>query len=99
MKYTIRKSLINVLGQLWMPSVAGALVIEASTHDVENMRDDEGKITRESVGLWLDSHAGDFSGVIDFSVSIEDGEATIDIPFSSEENEMTFGDCMYGSEE
>jgi hypothetical protein len=63
------------------------------SHDVENMRDDSGAITRESVSLWLDSHAGDFASVDDFSASVEDGDSTIDIPWSSEESAMTFSDC------
>jgi hypothetical protein len=93
------KSVIDVLGTMWMPSATGATRYEVSAHDVENMRDDDERITRESVSLWLDSHAGDFSGVIDFSASLEDGGPTIDIPWASEENEVTFGDCMYPGED
>ena len=64
-----------------------------SSYDVENMRDDAGNITRESVDLWLCSNAGDFSSVQDFRASIEDGENTIEIPWATEDGEMAFMDC------
>ena len=95
MKYTVRKSVIDVLGMLWMPDVLGATTYEPQFGDVGNMRDDAGKITRESVSLWLDSHAGDFSGVTDFYASIEDGGDTVEIPWADEDNEVTFNGCMY----
>lgn len=97
MKYA--RSEINVLGTMWMPSAPGAMQMQPTTHDIGNMRDDDGKITRESVSLWLDSHAGDFSGIIDFYASIEDGPITVEIPWAGEDNEVTFNDCMFGVED
>lgn len=97
MKYVVRKSVVQVVGKIWMPnSVPVAQDFELSDHDVNNARDDEGKVTRESVQRWLDTHAGDFSSITDFCASIEDGDATIDIPWESEESEMTYGECMFG---
>lgn len=97
MKYVVRKSVVQVVGKIWMPNnVPVAQDFELSDYDVNNARDDEGKITRESVQRWLDTHAGDFSSITDFSASIEDGDATIDIPWESEESEMAYGECMFG---
>ena len=98
MRYTVRKSLVYVVGNLWMGGLA-ATTITMSAYDVENARDDEGKITRDSVEQWLTSHSGDFQSVKDFSASIEDGDQTIDIPWSSEEAECDYSDCMFGSED
>lgn len=63
-------------------------------YDVENCRDDDGKITRESVERWLCTHAGDFQSITDFSASIEAGETTVEIPFATEDGEMAWCDCM-----
>jgi hypothetical protein len=71
-RYTVRKSVVRVIGQIWMPSTTAAQTYELSDYDVDNARDDEGKITRESVQRWLDTHAGDFASVTDFEASIED---------------------------
>lgn len=93
MKYS--KSVVYVLGVMWMPMVPGATEYTVTGHDIQYMRDDDGKITRESAELWLTSHSGDFSNVTDFSASIEDGETTVTIPWADEDNEMEWGAMMY----
>jgi hypothetical protein len=92
-KYTVRKSVIRVIGQIWMPATTAATTYELDSYAVGNARDDEGRITRESVQRWLDTHAGDFQSVTDFEASIEDGDTTVDIPWADEDSELTFGDC------
>jgi hypothetical protein len=99
MKYTVRKSVIRVLGVIWMPSAEGAAEYTLSACDTDNARDDDGNITRDSVSRWLDSRSGDFAEVTDFSASIEDGDETVDIPWDSEDNEMAWGSLMYPEEE
>jgi hypothetical protein len=99
MKCLVRKSVVLVLGKLWLPMATAGTEYVLSKHDVENCRDQNGKVTRASVEDWLGSHAGDFSSVTDFSASIEDGDATIDIPWADEGNEMTYHDCVYGGDE
>jgi hypothetical protein len=76
-----------------------AQTYELSGYDIENMRDDDGKITRDSVDRWLAMNAGDFQHVADFRASIEDGDSTVDIEWADEESELTFGDCMRGPDE
>lgn len=101
MKYTVSKSLVSVIGKLWMPNATAATSITASSYDVENMRDDEGVIDRDSVEQWLMSHSGDFSRVLDFAASIEDptsGE-TITIDWADEDSEFTYSDCMFPSDD
>ena len=58
---------IDVIGKLWMGGTA-AYSYEPTASDVENMRDEDGLITREGVEAWLDTHSGDFQSVTDFSV-------------------------------
>lgn len=97
MKYMVRKSIVQVLGYLWM-SAKATYEYTLSPHDVENAKDGNGKLTRESVQLWLDSHAGDFHSVIDWHASLEDGSETVEIPWQSEENELTYTDITYPCE-
>lgn len=94
MKYMVRKSIVEVVGVIWMPACVCAQRIVLREYDIENMRDDDGKVTRESVELWLATHAGDFQSITDFHASIEDGEETIEIPWGSEEGEFQYCDCQ-----
>jgi len=95
MKYTIRKSLVRIVGGIWMPYGAiCAIELNLSAYDIENARNENGKLTRESVERWVVTHSGDFSSVLDFYASIEDGETTVEIPWKDEENEGTYWDCM-----
>ena len=55
----------------------------------------EGEITRESVQRWIDTHTGDFSLIVDWSASIEDGGETIEFPWQDEESEFVFNDCVF----
>jgi hypothetical protein len=99
MRYTVRKSIVEVIGKIWMPAVTCAQVYTLSAYDLGNARDDDGQLTRESVEDWLSTHAGDFQSIEDFHASLEDGAETIEMPWASEDGEMTFCDCMYPSEE
>ncbi len=103
MKYTVTRSVVDVIGYIWQPGVGQcAMTYELTRSDVDNARDlpTRGrKITRESLECWLDCHAGDFSEVTDFRASVEvDGE-TVEIEWADEESELVFNDCMYGEEE
>lgn len=100
MKYTIRKSVINVIGRNWMPGCECAYTYTLREYDIENIRDRvEPGITRANVESWLGCNAGDFQSVTDFSASIEDGNDTIDIPWANEESEFSFSDCMFPAED
>jgi hypothetical protein len=93
MKYTVSKSVVQVLGRIWMPSIVAAMEYTLSPHHVETARSFTGRITRESVQGWLDTHAGDFAEVLDFKASIEvDGE-TVEIDWADEESEWAYADC------
>lgn len=96
MKTLVRRSYIDVIGTIWMPSTTCAMQYPLASYDIENCRDEDGNITRESVEQWLCRHSGDFQSVDDFSASIEDGDETIDIAWADEESELTYGDCMFG---
>lgn len=102
MKYLVRKSYVEVIGQIWMPADTAATRYDLTGYDIENVRAyGEGTISRDAVELWLGTHAGDFSSVTDFAASIEDPDTdeTIDIPWKSEDSEVTFSVCMYGDED
>ena len=99
MKYIVRKSFVRVLGRLWLPTCIAATQIALDGYALENMRATDGTIRREDVSDWLDLHAGDFSEVTDFSASIEDGDITLDFPWSSEDNECSYHDCMNPEED
>ncbi len=100
MKHMVCKNEIGIVGRIWMPAVVCAMDQNPSAFDVENMRpDDGGPITRDDVEDWLTAHSGDFQEVIDFRASLEvDGE-TVEFPFSTEDGEIAYCDCMFGSVE
>lgn len=99
MRYMIRKSVVHVYGRIWMPAIEAGTTLTLSDYDVENCREEDGEINRESVEEWLTMHSGDFREVIDFAASIEDGDKTIDIPWASEDNECAWQDCMFPAED
>jgi hypothetical protein len=82
-----------------MPAIQAAQEYVLSDYDVNNCKDSEGLITRDSVEQWLCTHSGDFQKLDDFSASIELDGQTIDIPWNNEEAEFAFGDCMYPCED
>jgi hypothetical protein len=86
---------VDVIGEIWWP-MGGTFAYSYSldAYDVENMRADDGKIARREIQAWLDTHAGDFSSIADFSATI-DGAS---YGWADADSELTFGDCMYGSE-
>ena len=95
MRYTVRKSIVRVVGKIWMPNATCAMDYTLTEYDLENARDDDGKLTRESVEHWVMLHTGDFQSITDWSASLEDGNDTIELPWQSEENELAYADCMY----
>ena len=90
MKFTVERNWVEVVGYIWMPNVKAAQRIKLSGYDMHNI----GEPTRENVEHWLSLNAGDFSEVTDFSATI--GETVI--PWTDEENELTYFDCLYGEE-
>lgn len=94
MRYQVRKSIVDVVGHIWMPNTVCSLHKTLSGYDLENMRDEDGNITRDSLEQWLCMNTGDFQDIIDFSASIEDGDKTIDIPWLTEDGEMQYLDTL-----
>jgi hypothetical protein len=96
MRYIVRESLVWAIGPIWWP--VGAVcsqVYELSDYDLENIRGSgTGKIDRDSVARWLDTHAGDFQSVTDFRASIEDGDQSIEIEWADEESELAYSDTL-----
>lgn len=103
MRYTVNKSVIDVLGEIWMPYGAKcAMRKDLSDYDLRNIRGrGNGRITRRACEEWLALNSGDFSRVIDFRVDIsEPGKKTIVYDWErGEESECDFSDCMYPSED
>jgi hypothetical protein len=99
MRYTVRKSIVQIVGYLWMPQCKAATEQSVSSYDIENMTDDDGNVTRDSVEQWVMTHSGDFSSVIDFRADLEVGDKTIVIDWEKEESECDFADCMYPAED
>ncbi len=95
----ILKSFILIVGTIWMPQSTCAQRKDLSQSDIEQMTDDDGNVTRESVEQWVNTNSGDFSKVIDFYADIETGKGNIIIEWNSEDNEITFEHCMYGEVE
>lgn len=97
MKLSSHYSIAQVIGHLWRPmDPICAMEYKPDPYDAENMRGETGQITRESVRRWLDTHAGDFSSIIDFRASIVDGDDTVEIDWAQETSEWQYYDTMYG---
>lgn len=95
MRYVVTRNVVQVIGTIWMPmGPTFAQDYDLSSYDLENARDGDGNLTRESVQGWLDTHAGDFSHVADFSADLEDGSTHVEIPWSSEDSGMAYWECM-----
>lgn len=94
-RYIIRHSYVDIVGGIWMPyGAVCSMRMRLSQHDIDDMRDADGKITRESVDRWVSVNSGDFSSLKDWRASIEDGNTTIDLPFTSEDGELAYLDTL-----
>ena len=99
-KILIRKSIIEVIGTIWMPPVTAAYTYTLCEWQVDNqLRSGRGTVTRKSIRDWLDRNAGDFQRIDDFHASIEVGDETVDVPWKKDESKSVWADCMFGLEE
>lgn len=98
MKVSRIVSEVDVVGRIWQPGCGlCAYTYPLSGYDVENIRAyGDGEITRDAVQRWLDTHAGDFSEIVDFRATIGDGD--FDCDFEDEDNEMAYNTAMFGDE-
>lgn len=96
MRYMVERNFVQVIGTIWMPATTCAMEYPLTAYDVGNIQDrEEPGLTRRNVEDWLSCYSGDFRHVQDFRASIGDWES----PWSSEESECTYGDCMYSCED
>lgn len=94
MRYTVTKQVIGVLGNIWMPDVEAAQVLELSAYDMANLGNPR---NRDDVERWLHMHAGDFQSITDFRADFHvDGENIVHEWTRGEESVMAFNDAMYG---
>jgi len=92
MKFTCNRDWIEIVGEIWWPmGLTCAQRIELRGYDIENMRDEDGNISRESIEDWVSSNSGDFSHVHDFCATI--GEEVFG--WNNEESKLTYLDCMF----
>ena len=99
MRRLVKSSQINVIGYIWMPNnILCAITFSPNDYDVENMRDEDGNITRDSVQDWLDKNAGDFSRIVDFDANIADGDDTVEIFWKLEDSLTIFLGCFGDAE-
>ena len=103
MRYTVTKSIIQVVGKIWMPATMCAMEYELDSYKLGNLlaEVEEGEsLTREHVAYWLSLNSGDFQGVEDFRADLELPDGTnFTSDWEKEENEMVFSDCMFGEVE
>lgn len=98
MRYLVTRSVIQVIGTIWMPAVTAAMTYELDAWDLGNARDDDGRLTRESVEGWLMTHSGDFQSVQDWRADIADGETDVVFDWTHPDSEITFNDCCLPDE-
>lgn len=93
---------IQVVGYIWVPdNVLCAQIVPIKAQDLDSISAiGNGKlsgITREDIQIWLDSHAGDFSTVVDFRADFGTLNKTFD--WEDKENEYKFQDSFYPPDE
>jgi len=97
-KYTVVKDEVYVIGTMWLPAITAAQTYTLREHDLENIRDEDGKITRESIEGWVLSNTGDFQSITDFSADF----GSLGIVFDwgrGEESQIEWEDCHSTYEE
>lgn len=99
MRYTVITSQVSVIGPIWQPGITAAMDYTLSAYDVENARDEQGNLTRESVEQWVALNSGDFQSITDFRANIADEDTNVVIEWANEENEFTYNDCMFPEED
>jgi hypothetical protein len=87
----VRIAYVEVIGTIWMPATTCAYRYELRNYDLANI----GAFTRRNVDRWLATNAGDFQVITDFRAVCGKRE----IPWVSEDSELTYADCMYPSED
>ena len=99
MRYTRVYNEIRVIGKIWVPCTTCAMAYRPSDHDVENMKNKEGALTRESIEHWISWNSGDFQSIEDFYADIAKGDNDVVFDWAKEESEHTYFDCMCPQEE
>lgn len=104
MKYTVIKSVISVIGPIWMPfGMVCAMDYDLDSYQMGNLlaNVEEGEgLSRDHVERWLALNSGDFQNVIDFRADLELPDGTnFTSEWESEESESHFSDCMFPQEE
>jgi len=90
MRYMVERNFVRVVGTIWMPPITAAYEYPLTNYDIENI----GEFTRDNVERWMRSHTGDFQFITDFYATVGDAE----IPWATEEGELTYSDCMCPAE-
>lgn len=97
MKYTVTKSVIWVLGVMWMPPVPATMTLELDDYDINNLRSrreaSDGN-WRNAVERWLSLNSGDFQEVLDFSASLEIDDETVNLDWENPESEFQYNDLI-----
>lgn len=86
MRFAVERNWIEVVGKGWYGQTMASR-IDLDAYALHNI----GEPTRENVEHWLALNSGDFQSVTDFRAVV--GEE--DMPWSDEENELAYNDCMY----
>ena len=83
-----------------MPAISAATETTLTQHDIDNMKDEDDKITRESAERWILLHSGDFQSITDWRADIELSDGTnLIFDWAKEDSEMYYNNCMYGNED
>jgi len=84
---------IFVIGTLWLPPVKYATVEVLTPHELEDIKNNFGPVTRDTIKKWLESQATDFSTIIDFNANLS--SLGLIIPWlNGEESECMWEEIM-----
>ena len=91
MQYLATRNYVQVLGSGWCGQEA-AMEIDLSPCDLETI----GPLSRANVARWLESRAGGFASIADFSLDVDNGYV---LDWEDMENAFLFADIMFPQED
>ena len=87
MRYIKEENFVLVIGKIWMPHDGMVSYrYNLTPSDVGQI----GEFTRKNVQIWLNTHSGDFSQIVDFKATIGDDW----IEWEKEESEDIYQDAI-----
>lgn len=102
MRYTMTKSFVQVIGNIWLPPVTAAMEYDLDSYAVSNIEGYRRELNldwRGAIAHWVSLNTGDFQNVADWRADIETSEGNVTLEWRNPESELTYNDYMFPPED